>query len=358
MVWPAPGNDCQEPFPSCESLIMASDPLPTNLGPSPDGWSAVPPAVNPYQPSAAGGEVIVAELAAAGVLPTKPRVWTVFVTILAAFVTFIAVQMVGAAVIVIAMLASGISPQELPSRVMELLTSPAGFIAIGLPTQLTLAAVAIAAAWMSPQPCQQRLGFVKPRWSWWQTLVVNLGTLVPFAIGMAGAIALAEVLEPDPTAANLMRTMTPAWIIPYLLFISLAPGFSEEMLFRGYSQRRLIERWGGWTAVLVTSAIFAIIHLAPHTVVFAFPVGIWLGLMAWKSGSVWPGVIAHAAVNGLWNAYNIAVQYQFLAEEPSWIFLGALAAVGVLAFAWSLAIMFARQTDTTGIPSKPALPAP
>jgi membrane protease YdiL (CAAX protease family) len=180
---------------------------------------------------------------------------------------------------------------------------------------------------------------VRPKWSWWETLIVNVGTLIPFAIGMSGAFALAQVLEPDPTAENLMQSMTPAWALPYLLFIALAPGFSEEVLFRGYAQRRLTERWGGWPAILITSAIFAIFHIAPHTVLFAFAVGIWLGLMAWRSGSVLPGMIAHAAINGLWNAYNIAQQFEYLPDEPSWVFLGALGIVGTAAFAWSIVIL-------------------
>ena len=338
---------------------MPNDPPNAEFVPPTDGRVALPLAVNPYQPSAFTDEVITAELAAPKKWPAaKPRVWTVFVTIIVAFVAMIGVNIVGAVIVAVTMLAGGSSPQELQHELIELLTSPSGFIGIGLPTQLTLAAVAITAAWLSPHPLAQRLGFVRPRWSWWETLVVNVGTLVPFAIGISGAIALAEVLEPDPTAANLMKSMTPAWVVPYLLFISLAPGFSEEMLFRGYSQRRLIERWGGWTAVLVTSAIFAVIHIAPHTVVFAFPVGIWLGLMAWRSGSIWPGVIAHAAVNGLWNAYNISQQFGYLPEEPSWIFLGVLGAAGVLSFGWSLAIMFDKRFSTTGIPSKHALPVP
>ena len=266
-----------------------------------------------------------------------------------AFVAMIAISIVGTGIIAVAMLANGSSPQELHVKLIEFLTSPPVFIGIGLPTQMSLAAVALAAAWLSPQPLAQRLGFVRPKWAWWETLVVNVGTLVPVAIGMAGAVWLAEFLAPDPTAANLMKNMTPAWIVPYLLFISLAPGFSEEMLFRGYSQRRLIERWGGWTAILVTSAIFAIIHIAPHTVVFAFPIGIWLGLMAWRSGSIWPGVIAHAAVNGLWNAYGIAQHYDHLPEEPSWIFLGALGTVGVLAFGWSLAIMARKPAPVAAL---------
>jgi membrane protease YdiL (CAAX protease family) len=317
------------------------------------------PPLNPYQPGLGFPEIIRAELAPTWDAPAaRPRVWTVFAAIAAAFTLMIAVNVFGVVALVVVLVVGGRSPAELQEPLLELITSPPGFIGIGLPTQMSLVAVALAAAWLSPQPMSRRLGFVRPRWPWWQTLVVNLGTLVPFAIGMCAAVALAKVLEPDPTAANLMKTMTPAWIVPYLLFISLAPGFSEEMLFRGYVQRRLIERWGGWTAVLVTSAIFAAIHIAPHTVVFAFPVGIWLGLMAWRSGSIWPGVIAHAAVNGLWNAYNIAEQFGFISEQPSWVFLGTLGAVGVVAFGWSLRIMFAQPLQTTDTPASLAVPAP
>jgi membrane protease YdiL (CAAX protease family) len=316
--------------------------------------ASAPPPINPYQAGVVGPEVIAAEVVPFDSGPRRPRVWTVFVAIIVAFVAMIAANVVGAIGLVIAMLSSGTKPNELQEELLELIMSPPGFIGIGLPTQATLAGVALAAAWLSPVPLAQRLGFVRPRWAWWETLVVNVGTLVPFALGIAAAIALAKVIDPDPTAAKLMESMTPAWVVPYLLFISLAPGFSEEMLFRGYAQRRLIERWGGWPAILITSAIFAIIHVAPHTVVFAFPVGIWLGLMAWRSGSVWPGVIAHAAVNGLWNVYNISIQYGYLPEEPPLAFLAALSLVGVVAFAWSVIIM-RRATDT---PATAALPTP
>lgn len=307
------------------------------------------PSPNPYEASVVAPE-IVAEVVPYFEPPfVRPRVWTVFVTIAAAFVAMIAVSLVGGLGLAMVLIAGGTSPANLQKPLIELLTAPPAFIGLGLLTQLTLAATAFAAAWLSPQPLACRLGFVRPRWSWWETLVVNVGSLVPFAIGMSGAVALAEVLDPDPTAANLMKSMSYAWALPYLLFISLAPGLSEEMLFRGYAQRRLIERWGGWTAILVTSTIFAVIHLAPHTVVFALPVGIWLGVMAWRSGSIWPGVIAHAAINGLWNAYNIARQFEYLPEEPSWAALGTVGVIGVAAFAWSIVILRrSRPSGATG----------
>jgi uncharacterized protein len=111
-------------------------------------------------------------------------------------------------------------------------------------------------------------------------------------------------------------------------------------------QRRLIERWPASVAILVTSVIFAIFHIMPHAVLFAFPIGVWLGIMAWKSGSIWPGVICHAVINGLWNIYHVGVYLGVFAEELP---LGALIAggvIGVAAFAGALVLMFRRKSAT------------
>jgi len=130
-----------------------------------------------------------------------------------------------------------------------------------------------------------------------------------------------------------------------LLFISLAPGFSEELLFRGYMQRRLLERWNASAAILVTSLIFALFHITPHAVVFALPVGIWLGLMAWKSRSVWPGIVCHALINGMWNIWQLGVRFDYFPPRPPVGLLVGLGIVGVAAFAASLWLIFRRPQE-------------
>ena len=52
-------------------------------------------------------------------------------------------------------------------------------------------------------------------------------------------------------------------------------------------------------AVLVTSLGFAMIHLNPGWIIQIYLLGIILGYLAWRTGSIIPGLILHALNNGL-----------------------------------------------------------
>lgn len=305
-----------------------------------------PQPVNPYDSSAPIAAEAVENSGTNAVLagPPRPqRVWTVFLAVVVALVAMIAAQIAGAIVFVVVEFSRGTTPEELQGKVEYLIADPLTFMLLGALSQAALVAVAFAAAWLSPVPLADRLGFVRPSWTLTTTMLAVLGSIVPFAVGMGLAYAILPWIPADPTVAQLYENMTPALAVPWVLFIALAPGLCEETLFRGYMQRRLIERWPAWVAILVTSLIFAVFHIMPHAVLFAFPIGVWLGIMAWKSGSVWPGVICHAAINGLWNIYQVGVHLGVFAEEPSLLALVAGGVVGTAAFAASLAMMFRRK---------------
>jgi membrane protease YdiL (CAAX protease family) len=301
--------------------------------------------VNPYQVTPAAPEPFPADapLLAEFASQSKPRVWTVFVALAVAFVAVIGTQIVAVVGIVAWYFLQGGGSDRLESELLDLVGQPAVFMGLGLLGQITIAAVALSAAWLSPVPLARRLGFVRPAWTFWQTLVALVGMLVPFAVGMACAYGLAEVIPPDPSVEKLYENMTPTMALPFILFIAIAPGFSEEMLFRGYFQQRLTERWPAGVSILIASFLFALFHIQPHAVVFAFPLGIWLGMMAWSSRSIWPGVIAHATVNGLWNVFQIGARFEYFPEEPPQAVLIGLGIVGIVTFAWSLRIMFASK---------------
>jgi membrane protease YdiL (CAAX protease family) len=74
----------------------------------------------------------------------------------------------------------------------------------------------------------------------------------------------------------------------------------------------------------------------PHTVVFAFPIGIWFGYVAWKTGSIWPTILGHALINGLWNVLNISKYQLGYSDSLYWSAAAALAVLGVVSFAWVL----------------------
>ena len=328
---------------------MNDEPVPAELA----GDGTQPPQ-NPYLAPQALQRTTPGFTAPPGYRP-PPRVWTVFVAILVALAVIFATQIVAIVGIVGWYIASGGNPGDLEQDLLKIITRPDIFIGLGLLTQVSIAATAIGAARMSPVPYRQRLGFLPPAAPAWEIMLLLLGSIVPFAVGMFAAVQLAEIIPPDESVAALYESMTLGWAIPFLLFISLAPGFSEEILFRGYAQRRLIERWGPFVAILLTSAIFAVFHIMPHAVTFAFPVGIWLGIMAWRTNSVWPGIICHAAINGLWNIWQLGSQFEYFSEEPPLGLLIGLGIVGGLAFLASLLLLFQRSK---GVPASPAPPGP
>jgi len=90
-----------------------------------------------------------------------------------------------------------------------------------------------------------------------------------------------------------------------LLTLAIVPAVAEELLFRGYLLRALEERWSPWLAVTATALLFGLFHtfgLSGLTIERLFPsllLGLVLGLVAQRSGSVWPGMVLHALNNAL-----------------------------------------------------------
>jgi len=85
----------------------------------------------------------------------------------------------------------------------------------------------------------------------------------------------------------------------FLMFgiVLLAP-LGEELLFRGFLQKFLEEYWQDITrAVLATSLFFAVIHLNPFWLIQIYALGVMLGYLVWKTGSIWASFILHAANN-------------------------------------------------------------
>ena len=73
----------------------------------------------------------------------------------------------------------------------------------------------------------------------------------------------------------------------------------EEMLFRGFLQSTLENNFKVTPAILITAFIFAIFHGYPWVLIQIFIMGIIMGLLAWKSNSIFPSMIVHFINNGI-----------------------------------------------------------
>ena len=117
--------------------------------------------------------------------------------------------------------------------------------------------------------------------------------------------------------AGLFKRMTWTSGTVFVLFIALVPAFVEELFFRGYLQRRLLARWSPAAAIPVVAILFAAFHGTPVWALSVLPLGLALGILAWRTGSLWPGIVCHAFVNGSINLWRVGVVLEVLPADVS-----------------------------------------
>ncbi len=130
--------------------------------------------------------------------------------------------------------------------------------------------------------------------------------LVPFiAISAAILVALASQLInaiypfPEEYLKNLGKLFEldmPMW--RSFLVIAIAPGICEELLFRGLMPR-FFEKYGMKVNIVLTALLFAAFHLDPFRFLPVFLLGMLLGYLTLRSGSIVNSMISHAINNSL-----------------------------------------------------------
>ena len=89
----------------------------------------------------------------------------------------------------------------------------------------------------------------------------------------------------------------PAWLV--IAALALTPAFVEELFFRGFVLNGLRGSLGVVAAVILSAVAFAMFHHSVHRLVVTGTLGLLYGLLAVRSGSIWPSIIAHAGNNGI-----------------------------------------------------------
>ncbi len=86
-------------------------------------------------------------------------------------------------------------------------------------------------------------------------------------------------------------------VLVYILVQAVVPAVCEEILFRGVFQPEIAEKAGGFTAIVVSSLAFALIHLDLAYFPVYFISSLILSAVAHVTSSCLPSVIIHAAYN-------------------------------------------------------------
>lgn len=145
-------------------------------------------------------------------------------------------------------------------------------------------------------------GLKVSRQGWVRLLPVIVGL---FGVGATGDWVLGTVAQRAQVTIHWTSWFDPALVngdtftiaAALLGYVVLAPVL-EEMVFRGVIFATLRRTFGVWTSTLLSAGIFAVAHgygLLGGLTIF------WSGLLwAWayeKTGSLWPGIIAHSLNN-------------------------------------------------------------
>ena len=125
-------------------------------------------------------------------------------------------------------------------------------------------------------------------------------TLLPAALpivygGNLLGTLLASVLTMG-TAFNRLALLSAQMDIPLALYVVFLGPLAEELFFRGALLPRM-SRYGQKTALLFSALFFALYHVNVYQWFYAFGLGLLLGAVYLKTGSIRAGYILHAAIN-------------------------------------------------------------
>lgn len=104
-----------------------------------------------------------------------------------------------------------------------------------------------------------------------------------------------EILSPPELPSDLL--LPGAAAILSVLALAVFTPIAEEIFFRGFVQRGLVNRWGPVPGLIVAAAVFSGLHFSPGVLLPVFVTGLLLGALYWRTGSLWPCVAVHAAQN-------------------------------------------------------------
>lgn len=144
-------------------------------------------------------------------------------------------------------------------------------------------------------------GFTAPRQPWFLALALAIGLATP----MLGSLLTQWLAGGQTVSQDIDRlgSHAPMDMRLSLVFVVVCVGpLVEELLFRGLLLSAMLKHWNTAVAVAASSLVFALVHLpglqyqwyaVPNLLLLA----VLLAALRLRSGSIWPGVLAHASNN-------------------------------------------------------------
>ncbi|NIK40887.1 hypothetical protein FHY12_003212 [Xanthomonas arboricola] len=213
--------------------------------------------------------------------------------------------------------AQGLTPS--PTQIMATIGQP------GVLVQLLTALVSTASPalllyyWRRRATADERrasLAATRRASTWGWTALIAVGVFLLSNLVSVAASALG--IKPVPTNLPLMEEAIKQWPLALVVFaVAIAPAY-EELLFRRVLFGRLLAAGRPWLGIVLSSAIFALVHEVPGVsgngpaaiaqlwLVYG-SMGAAFAWLYWRTGTLWAPIVAH----GVNNATALAALYFF-----------------------------------------------
>lgn len=235
------------------------------------------------------------------VLQSRPRIWTALAIPPISLATFFTASVV--MIVVAFFIVHGEFNQRMfsnPESMKTVSSSRIGLLLLVLAPQIALVIPSLLAASFSPVKTAARLSLVRGHWPYWAWVAAAAATPL---VGLISSVAISSLVEESKNLqmmSDIFRSHGKSgFLIPLAFLIGATPAFCEEVLFRGYVQTRLNRSIGPIAGIVLSSAMFAMFHVDWVHVIAVFPLGVYLGVIAWRSGSLLPAMLAHFVNNAV-----------------------------------------------------------
>lgn len=143
-----------------------------------------------------------------------------------------------------------------------------------------------------------------------------------------------------------------------LLIIAVIPAIAEEIVFRGIIGRGLVARWGMRWGVLLTSMLFAAIHVQPAQVFALLPMAVCMHVVYLSTRSFWAPMAIHFVNNA--SAVVIIKLFagsedlvdQSAREDPSWtvLMMSGCCVLALISLIWKTRVQYVHADGTVWDP--------
>lgn len=145
-----------------------------------------------------------------------------------------------------------------------------------------------------------------PRWTWPVAALLALLLLLPLSELTLALLHQVPALKPlleqgHPLTSELLNLQRSdrIWVdrLQYLLVLAALPALCEELAFRGLILTGLTRRFRPWTAIFLSSFLFAVYQMNVFQLIPHFILGVVLGFLVLRTGSVLIGIVFHLVYN-------------------------------------------------------------